>query len=125
MKTTAEEVMQFLQVYFDLLQEQDMNKFDQVFHKDSVLYSQQDNTFTARPVAEYKEIVRGRKSPAEGKYPRKDEILMVDVLSETTALAKVRLRLFDNLMEDYLNLLKVDGKWVIVSKVYFRAGEFS
>jgi len=33
----------------------------------------------------------------------------------------VRLRLFDNIMMDYLNLLKVDGHWSIVAKIFYRA----
>jgi len=46
---------------------------------------------------------------------------MVDLLSPTMAVVKVRLRLFDNIMEDHLNLMKHDGRWMIYAKHYYRA----
>lgn len=36
------------------------------------------------------------------------------------AWAKARLQLNENIMVDYLNLLKVDGKWMIAAKFYHR-----
>jgi len=67
-------------------------------------------------------MVEGRASPESGDFPRRDEVLMIDVLAPDMALAKVRLRLFDNIMVDYLNLMKIDGQWQIVSKLFYRAG---
>jgi hypothetical protein len=46
---------------------------------------------------------------------------MVDLLSPTMAVAKVRLRLFDNIMEDHLNLMKHEGRWMVYAKHYYRA----
>ena len=40
----------FLADYFDVLQTQDMALFDRVFHKDCVLYSQQDGQLVVRQV---------------------------------------------------------------------------
>lgn len=110
----------FLQDYFEVLQTQDMALFDRVFHPSCVLYSQQGGATVVRPLAEYRNIVINRASPLSGGYPRQDEILMVDMLSPEMALAKVRLRLFDNIMLDYLNLLNVDGQWRIVAKLFHR-----
>jgi hypothetical protein len=47
---------------------------------------------------------------------------MLDILSDEMALVKVQLRLFDNIMVDYLNLMKIDGHWIIVSKHFWRKG---
>ncbi|HDR9511001.1 hypothetical protein C5615_32115 [Burkholderia cepacia] len=118
----VDEIRHFLVSYFDVLQNQDLKLFDDVFHKDCVLYSQQDGITVVRPVPEYRKMVEGRKSPESGGFPRLDEILMIDVLSPDMALAKVRLRLFDNIMVDYLNLMKIDGQWKIVAKHFYRAG---
>jgi hypothetical protein len=67
-------------------------------------------------------MVQGRASPASGGHPRNEEILLVDFLSPTMAIAKVRLRLFNNIMEDHLNLMKHEGQWMIYAKHFYRVG---
>ncbi|MNF19128.1 putative lumazine-binding protein [compost metagenome] len=47
---------------------------------------------------------------------------MIDVMSPEMAMVKVRLRLFDNVMVDYLNVMKVDGRWMIVAKLFHKEG---
>lgn len=116
-----DEIRSFLGSYFDVLQNQDLDLFDNVFHKDAVLYSQQDGKTIVRPYAEYRRIVEGRQAPEAVGAPRYDEILLIDVLSDDMAMAKVRLRLFDNVMVDHLNLMKVDGHWMVFAKHFHRA----
>jgi hypothetical protein len=67
-------------------------------------------------------MVQGRASPESVGAPRQDQITMIDVLSDEMALVKVQLRLFDNIMMDYLNINKVDGKWIIMAKHFTRKG---
>jgi hypothetical protein len=117
-----DDIRSFLNDYFDVLQNQNLDIFDRVFHPGCVLYSAQDGVSVVRPKTEYRQIVQGRVSPEAGHFPRLDEILMVDVMSAEMALVKVRLRLFDNIMVDYLNLMRVDEKWVIVAKHFHKAG---
>ena len=116
------EIHHFLSSYFDVLQNQDMALFDQVFHKDCVLYSTQNGQTVVRPYHTYRDMVQGRASPESVKAPRHDTVLMIDVLSVEMALAKVQLRLFDSIMQDYLNLMKIDGKWMVVAKHFTRYG---
>ena len=117
-----DDIRTFLNDYFEVLQTQDMALFDRVFHKDCVLYSVQDGQCVVRPYAVYREMVQARKSPAEGGYPRDEQVLMMDVLSPTMATVKVRLRLFDNIMEDHLNLMCHEGRWRVYAKHFTRAG---
>lgn len=117
-----DELRPFLDDYFEVLQTQDMALFDRVFHKDCVLYSEQDNQLVVRPFALYREMVQARKSPTDGGYPRDEEILLVDRLSPSMVTVKVRLRLFDNIMEDHLNLMRHEGRWMIYAKHFYRVG---
>ncbi len=119
------EIQRFLNDYFDVLQNQNMVLFDQVFHKDCVLYSTQNGQTIVRPYQVYREMVQGRASPESLQAPRNDTILMLDVLSDEMALAKVQLRLFDSIMQDYLNLMKINGKWTVVAKHFTRFGPAS
>ncbi|HZH43125.1 MAG TPA: nuclear transport factor 2 family protein [Lysobacter sp.] len=116
-----DEIRAFLGDYFEVLQTQDMELFDRVFHKDCVLYSQQDGNLVVRPYAAYREIVQGRQSPASKGALRQEEVLLVDLLSPTMVVVKVRLRLFDNIMEDHLNLMKHEGRWMVYAKHFHRA----
>ena len=111
-----DEVRAMLKDYFDVLQSQDLAKFDKVFHPGSVLYSAQNGVVVVRPIDEYRNIVKGRESPQSRGFARMDEILMIDVMSPEMVLVKVRLQLFDHIMVDYLNLMKIDNQWRIVSK---------
>ncbi|WP_048646654.1 nuclear transport factor 2 family protein [Nitratireductor soli] len=116
------EITQTLEEYFNVLQTQDLAIFDRVFHPESVLYSSQDGETVVRPIADYREIVVNRESPQSRNCKTHNEILLIDVMSPEMAMAKVRLRLYDNMMVDYLCLLKVDGKWTIASKLFHKEG---
>jgi hypothetical protein len=65
-------------------------------------------------------MVQGRASPQSQNSPRDEHVLMIDLLSPEMAMAKVQLRLFDNIMVDHLNLMKVDGRWTIMAKHFSR-----
>ena len=43
---------------------------------------------------------------------------MIDISSPTTAMAKVECNILKNHYTDYLSLIKVSGKWGIISKVF-------
>jgi hypothetical protein len=115
-----DDIRLFLRDYFDVLQNQDLALFDRVFHPQSVLYSAQNGEVVVRPFAAYREMVQGRASPQSLNSPRDDHVLMIDLLSPEMAMAKVQLRLFDNIMVDHLNLMKVDGRWTIMAKHFSR-----
>jgi hypothetical protein len=116
-----DEVRAFLNDYFEVLQTQDMALFDQVFHQECVLYSQQDGLLVVRPFQVYRDMVAARQSPASMGAPRQEEVLGIDMLSPTMVCVKVRLRLFNNIMEDHLNLMKHEGRWKIYAKHFYRA----
>jgi Putative lumazine-binding len=114
----TEEIQKTLYDYFAVLYTQDLETFDRLFHPSCVLYTIQNGSVVVRPLAEYREIVKNRKSPKELNSLRNDEILAIDVLSSDIVFAKVRLRLNDIVITDHLNLLKGNGKWTIASKLY-------
>ena len=116
-----DEIRTLLANYFNVLQNQELELFDRVFHKSCVLYSQQDGKTIVRPYAEYRAMIAARTAPAIHGSRRHDEILVIDLLSDEMAMVKVRLRLFDNTMVDHLNLMKVDGNWMIFAKHFHRA----
>ena len=116
------EIEAMLADYFEVLQSQVLADFDRIFHPAGVLYSALDGEMIVRPVPLYREVVANRRAPALDGHGRADQVLSIDVLSPEMAFAKVRLQLGESMMVDYLNLLKVDGRWQIVAKLYHREG---
>lgn len=109
--------------YFDVLHFQDMDLFDKVFHKDCVLYSAQGGELSIRPYANYRDAVANRKSPAELGNTRRDQVLMFDQVSPTLALVKPQLEMFGGVMQDYLNIVFLDGQWWVMAKMWEKVGD--
>jgi hypothetical protein len=109
--------------YFEVLHFQDMELFDKVFHKNCVLYSAQGGELNIRPYDIYREAVLNRTSPAELGNVRRDKVLMFDQISPTLALVKPQLEMFGGVMQDYLNIVYLDGQWWVMSKMWERVGD--
>lgn len=109
--------------YFEVLHFQDMQLFDKVFHKNCVLFSAQGGELSIRPYDVYREAVANRKSPAELGNTRRDKVLMFDQVSPTLALVKPQLEMFGGVMQDYLNLVYLDGQWWVMAKMWERVGD--
>ena len=109
--------------YFDLMHEQDMTVFDRVFHPDSVLYGVVEGKINIRPCAVYREAVAARQSPAHLGNQRRDVVLSVDHISETLAFLKVQLEMFGGVMQDYLNIVYLDGQWWVMAKMWEKVAD--
>lgn len=117
-------IQKLMDDYFEVMHHQDMELFDKVFHKDCCLYSAQGGEISLRPYAVYREAVASRQSPASLGNPRKDEILDFDQISDTLAWVKPQLQMFGGIMQDYLNLVYIDGQWWILAKMWEKVGEY-
>ncbi|MEM5453222.1 nuclear transport factor 2 family protein, partial [Paraburkholderia guartelaensis] len=62
-----------------------------------------------------------RKPPKSMLQPSVDDILQIGVLSSEIAFAQVRVRIFEKIFVDNLNLLKFEGRWMIVAKIFHHA----
>ena len=116
-------IQKLLADYFDVMHHQDMNVFDKVFHKNCCLYSTQTGEMSLRPYDVYREVVANRESPASLGNARRDKVLMFDQVSPTLALVKVQLEMFGGVMQDYLNIVFIDGQWWILAKMWERVGD--
>jgi hypothetical protein len=111
-------IEQTTQTYLDGLYEGDADKLASVFHQTSALTYEQDGKLTVLPLAQWLKSVRERPAPKSKGLPRDDAILLVDQSGPTTAFVKVKCQIPPRFFTDYLNLLKVDGRWVVAQKVF-------
>ena len=118
MTNDYENILDLLNKYLDILYHGDTGTIDQVFFPEATVSSVTNNKIVSIDMAGFYERVASRKSPESQREKREDKILMIDISSPTTAIAKVECMILGNQYTDYLSLLKVQGKWSIISKVF-------
>jgi 4-oxalocrotonate tautomerase len=118
MSSAYGELVAAMQLYFDGFYEGDLDTLKQVFHPDCHLISGTGGSLVNEPMADVYARVAGRVSPARNGQPRYDRILSIDLAGPETALVTCRMAVEPKLFTDYLNFVKLDGRWRIVSKVF-------
>ncbi len=111
-------IEQTLQTYFDGLYEGDADKLASIFQESAALTFEQDGRITVLPLAQWLKAVRERPAPRARGLARDDAVLLTDQSGPTTAFAKVRCQIPPRYFTDYLSLLKADGRWLVVQKVF-------
>jgi hypothetical protein len=106
------------QIYLDGLYEGDADKLASVFHPTSALTWEENGVLTPLPRDQWLEAVRNRPSAKARGLARQDEILQIDQASPTMAFVKLKCAIPPRFFTDYLNFLRVDGKWQIAQKVF-------
>ena len=91
-------------------------EFSAAFHdKASLFWVDAQGQLATRTSAEY--IARAAGHPAADEAKRIRRIVFVDITG-TAAVAKVELDYPDAHMFDYLSLLKINGEWRIINKIF-------
>ncbi len=95
----------------------DGNRVEKAFHPSAFMkyIDYQNGEFKVVPIAEYIARVKSNTTKAE----RKIEIASLNI-EGNAAQAKIRIETAQAIMNDYMNLLKVNGEWKIVSKIFSR-----
>src|ERR1700761_8168327 len=114
------EVADAVQVYLDMLYTGDVALVDDVFHERAQLCTIENGSPLFRSVAEYREVLRGRKSPSSLGAKREEHLVTIDLSSPTQALVKVQMRLNQSVISDYLTVFKLEEGWRIAAKTYHR-----
>jgi hypothetical protein len=89
--------------------------YEMLFHPEAKLFWMRDGALNTRTSADY--IAGASGQPADDEDQRRREITMVDVTGDA-AVAKIVLDYPDALITDYMSLLKIDGEWKIVNKIF-------
>jgi len=113
-------IKEILQMYFDGCCGGDPEKIKIVFHNPAHIYGHgDDGKLTDWSKDDFVKRV-GSNNPAllHPGFPRQDEILSIDFTGEKTAVAKVKIRIGNNLYTDILSFMQLDGKWGIISKLF-------
>jgi hypothetical protein len=113
-----DEVRAVAQKYFQAHATGDAAPLREAFHPEWRMMSVRDGAFAARTLEQYTSGFTG-KAPAD-EAQRKRFIEQVDITGNA-AMVKIRLDYPAATLTDYMLLLKLDGKWQVVSKIFHAA----
>jgi Putative lumazine-binding len=112
------EITALLTTYFDGLYFSDVARLKQVFHPKAIYACATEGTLTYLTMEEYFPIVAARVAPASRNETRRDEIISIECAGPVTASACVKCAIGPKHFTDLLSLVKLNGKWRIISKVF-------
>jgi len=112
-------IRQTVQYYFDGGKNRDSLTLRKAFHPDARMLFARDGKLVVVPIGEYiTRVGSERLKPGEVDSTER-KVVSVDVVGDA-AVAKLELNRPSAVLTDYMSLLKVDGRWLIVNKIFTR-----
>ena len=112
-------IRQTVQHYFDGGRNRDSLALRKAFHPEARMLFAREGKLVVVPIGEYITRVGSEKlEPGEVDSTQR-KVVSVDVVGDA-AVAKLELKRLGALLTDYMSLLKVDGRWLIVNKIFTR-----
>ncbi len=112
------EVSGVLETYFDGLYYADVERLGNAFHPKAIYATADEVPMLYRTMEEYFPVVAKRVSPASRNEPRRDVIESIEFAGENTAFARVRCSIGAKDFIDFLTLVRTDGAWKIMAKIF-------
>jgi Putative lumazine-binding len=105
--------------YFEGVRHSDTAAAHRAFHPVAIMYSVRDGKLAERTISDWLTAIaeRAPKPPKPDAVERR--VVSVDVTGKA-ATAKLELISPEAVITDYMSLLKVDGEWTIVGKIFDR-----
>ena len=107
-----------MQDYFDGLYLGDTSRLRCAFHPQAQYFCATDGSLLHLDMAQYFPVVDARPSPASRDEPRTDRIVSIEFAGPVTALVRAECSIAPKSFIDLLTLVKLDGHWRIVAKVF-------
>lgn len=119
MPSTSDEeaIRATVQSYFEGMYYRDVPRLRRAFHPAACLSGHLGGSFVCLPLDRWLEMVEDRSVPAEAGEAFDMAIIAVDVTG-WVAVVKVADLYHGLRFTDFLSLARIDGEWVIVSKVF-------
>jgi hypothetical protein len=111
-------VSDVLGTYFDGLYYADTDRLASVFHPKAIYATADETPLLYRTMDEYFAVVAKRVSPASRNEPRRDVIDAIEFAGENTAFARVRCSIGTKDFIDFLTLVRTNGAWSIMAKIF-------
>lgn len=107
-----------LEDYFAGLHHSDTARLKRAFHPEAHYFCATTGSLLHLVMEQYFPIVDNRPSPASQGHAPKDRILAIEFAGPATAFVKAECAIPPKFFIDFLTLIKLDGRWQIISKVF-------
>jgi hypothetical protein len=111
------EMKELVKKYYDGMYYGDADKLNEVFHSEARLQGYMQGQMLLLDYAQWLEILSQSEAPAVTKQPYQFDIMKVDETGDIATI-KVTNLLGGMSFIDYLSLLRADGQWKIVNKLF-------
>jgi len=116
-KETTAAISQLLESrYFKGIYEGDTTLLSTVYHPGTLLFGDVKGQPYAKTLNQYFDGVAHRQSPKDSGKPFKGEILDIRAVN-SIAVAEVKVTMYDFVYHEFLSFHRIDGNWVLVSKM--------
>ena len=112
------EVEPVITKYFQALYRGDPDLLREVFAREANLYSVTEGELIRMTFDQYRELVAGRPSPESQGHAPSGDIVNIDLSGSNSCVVKAEAAIPPKHFVDLLSMLKIDGEWKIISKVY-------
>lgn len=116
-ETKNQAIQQVIQAYFGGIFKGDIAQLREVFHPQAYLFGDIKGQTYCKALEEYLEVVANRQSPNALGETFRMEILSIEILQEV-AYVRVHCPMLGFNYYDYLALVRSEGQWKIVSKLF-------
>tara|TARA_R110000787_G_scaffold186397_1_gene297936 strand:- start:25236 stop:25610 length:375 start_codon:yes stop_codon:yes gene_type:complete len=107
-----------LETYFDGLYHADTERLAVAFHPKAIYATADETPLLYRTMDEYFQVVEKRVSPASRDEQRRDVINSIEFAGENTAFARVCCSIGSRDFIDFLTLVRTNGRWQILAKIF-------
>jgi hypothetical protein len=107
-----------IEQYFDGLYESDTKRLRGVFHPQATYTCATEKPILHMNMPDYFALVDKRPSPKSQGQKRQDRIVSIETAGPDCALARVECAIGPRFCTDLLTFVRVDGKWLIMAKVF-------
>ncbi|MBX2863253.1 MAG: nuclear transport factor 2 family protein [Leptolyngbyaceae cyanobacterium MAG.088] len=111
-------IVEVLKAYYNGLYRCDTALLAQVFHASAQYFTASSGELLHLDMNTYFPIVEKRISPESSGEAYGFSIDSIEFVGDVTAIVRMRSSLFSKNYIDLLALIKIDGKWQIISKVF-------
>jgi len=102
--------------YFKGIYEGDTTLLSPVYHPGTLLFGDVKGRPYAKTLKQYLDGVQNRQSPKESGKPFKGEIVTIRVVN-SIAVAEIKVTMYDFVYQEFLSFHRIDGRWLLVSKM--------
>ena len=111
-------VIGVVETYFDGLYHANIELLGGVFHPKAIYATADETPLLYRTMDEYFPVVAKRVSPASRDEPRRDVIEEIQFAGENTVFARLRCSIGTKDFIDFLTIVRTDGEWKIMAKIF-------